>query len=220
MQDDDQVWKSGENALGREHEVTMQEDSQTHDKTMQDDAQAFTSSENGKYKTSGGGSGSGSGSGSGDYSITNTEYNALSKIVSEASSEKEAWDKAIDYLEAIGKAPQNNEESEIIRRAMFGESSTTEDGTSEDGTSTKSGIDWDTVSITKTKDTWNGFLGLGGITGHVDTNDEFNVNGQIYTTEELEQMMIDDGIDEKKRNTILRNISGLSNNSSYSFSGK
>ena len=31
------------------------------------------------------------------------------------------------------------------------------------------------TTITKTKNTWNGFLGIGGLTGHIDTNDEYLV---------------------------------------------
>ena len=190
----------------KENELEQMAKKYGYDLALQNDAQEFTSTENDKKNDL---------KKEDEYSIGKTDYDTIRKYAENANSEEEAWSQAMDYLEAVGKLPQNEEEAEIIRRAMFGDSSSTEDGKEN-----SSGINWDTVIITKTNDTWNGVLNMGGLFGHTDTNDEFNIGGKIYTTEEIESLMKADGVEEKKRETILRNISELKKNTSYSFSGK
>jgi hypothetical protein len=112
---------------------------------------AFTASENAKNraaKGSGGGSGGGSGSsGSGYYASDKQKQAALEAYINGGS------DALYDYMDSQ-KGGMNAEEL-----MQYVEEKTVPSGT----------------TVKKTKNTMNGFLGIGGLTGHIDTNDEYTI---------------------------------------------
>jgi hypothetical protein len=136
MQEDRQTHESSENALDRSHDKAMQDDSQSwndanredtqnwndanredvqkHDKAMQDDSQSFTAEENAKYKN-------GNDSGDDEYStLTNTEYNAVTTVYTEAGGGDKGLQAVDAYLETIGKNNLSAEATEALKANLDG----------------------------------------------------------------------------------------------------
>ena len=114
----------------------------------------------------------------------------------------------MNYLDALGKAPTNESEANIVNN-ILGKSTGTSDS--------KSGVNWTTATITKTKDTVNGLFGLGNVTGHIDSNDEYTVNGKTYYAKDIKAAMEKDGVPQATIDKILKDINKLGANKSYTY---
>ena len=150
------------------------------------------------------------------YSLSDTEIGNIQEIFSENGGGETGWDAVINYLTQKGKAPSNDEESEIVHSVISGVDTTITTSGEYDIFDPKY---WETATFEKVKDTMNGPLGLGGLVGHVDTNDLFKVGGQVYTTDQIEAKMKHAGVPEQTRNAILRKLSKLDEDETYTFNG-
>lgn len=155
-------------------------------------------------------SGSGGSGGSGSYKLSTTEINAISKAYNDAGGGEKGIEAAMNVLAGLGKAPQNEAQADVVYNIL---------GTS-GGSDGKSGVDWMNVDIIKTTDTTNGFLGIGNLTGHIDTNDVYTVNGKTYYADDIETAMEEDGIPQATIDKILKSINGLSENGIYNYKSR
>ena len=169
---------------------------------------AFTASENAKNRAASK-SGSRSSGNDGTYKFTTTEINALTKAFNDAGGGAKGWEAVVDLASAYGKAPQNDEQSSILKSVLGG--TTTTGGN-------KSGIDWTNVDITKKTDTWNGFLNTGSWFGNIDSNNVYTVNGKDYYVEDLEALMDEDGLSKAMKDKIIKNIDNLKEGKTYRYS--
>ena len=148
-------------------------------------------------------------------SLSDTEYGEIKKMVENGATE----DEVLDYLAIKGKVPTTEEDDEIVRIAMYGSGASggnTSSGVNADGT-----INWKNVDIEMVDDTMNGFLGLGALVGHYDTNDKVKVNGTVYETEEIHNMLDKDTTLSKTEKELLKQkIRDLSEGEVYNFSKK
>ena len=114
MQNDRQSHESSENALDRQHDSSENALDRGHDKAMQDDSQSFTAEENAKYKN-------GNDSGDDEYStLTNTEYNAVTTVYTEAGGGDKGLQAVDAYLETIGKNNLSAEATEALKANLDG----------------------------------------------------------------------------------------------------
>jgi hypothetical protein len=144
----------------------------------------------------------------GGLKLSTAELNAALEANESAGGGENGFAAAVSRLRAMGI---NIDESNaaILMDALNG----TPSGVGE----TKSGIDWLTADITKSKNTVNGIFGLGNWTGNIDSNDVYTVNGKEYYAKDIEAAMEEDGIPEATIKKILKQINGLSENGTYKY---
>ena len=136
------------------------------------------------------------------FSLTDAEIKRVKEIYSENKGGADAEDAVLDYLEQKGKVPQTEEAMKIVEK-IYSKVNT-----------------WEISDIKKTKDTMNGFLGIGGLIGHIDTNDEYSVNGKTYTAPQIEQKMKDSGVSQSVIDEIISAIDDLDEGEVYNYYNK
>ena len=71
------------------------------------------------------------------------------------------------------------------------------------------------------EDTMNGFLGLGGLIGHYDTNDKVKINGKVYETSKIHSMLDKDTtLTDTEKELIKKKIRDLGEGEVYNFNKK
>lgn len=172
----------------------------------QDNDQFYANLNYQKSKAAGGGAGGGS-----SYKLSTAEINGMQKACNDAGGGEAGIDAAMSYLSALGKAPTNADEANIVYNALGINSGTGASG------NTNGKIDWTTATITKSKDTMNGILGVKNIWGGIDNNDQYTINGKTYYIDDIEDAMKADGIPQATIDTIIKNINGLKENGTYKY---
>lgn len=198
--------------------VQIQNSDYWENESLQEQKRQFDQTFNASYEEDGNGGyrpkSSKTGSNS-TLSLSDTEYGEIKKMVENGATE----DEVLDYLAIKGKVPTTEEDDEIVRIAMYGSGasgSNTSSGVNADGS-----INWKNVDIEMADDTMNGFLGLGALVGHYDTNDTVIVNGKAYKTSEIHNMLDKDTtLSETERILLKKNIRDLSKGEVYNFSKK
>jgi hypothetical protein len=132
--------------------------------------------------------------------LTNSEYDKFFEVY-----DTKGEDAAFDYLDAIGKSPTSDTAVDAVASMITNHSAYKQ-------REAEKPIDWANVEITKTKETKNGG-------GGIDNNDEFRVNGEIYTAAELKAVLEKEDWSDKKINSLLNSISDIEQNETYSFNG-
>jgi hypothetical protein len=157
-------------------------------------------------------SGSG-GLGDGGYKFSSTEISALTKAYNEACGGDAGIEAALSIANALGKAPQNEEQANIL----YGILGDTVSATTKEDKQNKSGIDWTSVEITKKTDTANGILGIKNLWGGIDSNDVYTIGNKTYYADDIEEAMKTDKVPEATRKQIIHSINKLKEGNSYKY---
>lgn len=185
-------------------EETFKEEQRQFNKTF--DAN-YESDGNGGYQPKGSKAGSES-----DYSLGNTELEKSKKILEEGGT----FEDVLTYLDAVGKTPSTPEEDAMLESWLGIDSGSTTSGVNADGT-----INWKNVDIEMVDDTMNGFLGLGALFGHYDTNDTIKVGGNAYKTSDVHAMIdADKTLTDTEKILLKKKIRDLSEGDVYNYSKK
>lgn len=181
----------------RQYEKNFAEQQRQYNQSFAESQRQFNATM--AYNKSNGGSGSGSGSGGGTYSLTDTEIKTANEIYSKNGGGAKGEEAVLDYLEQKGKYPQSPEELAIVQNIY------------------KNSNPWEFSTITKSVDTMNGFLGLGNLIGHIDTNDEYTVDGKTYTASQLKEEMKKSGMPDNEIDEIMKSINALNEGGTYNY---
>lgn len=176
----------------RQYEKNYAENVRQYNQSFAEQKRQFNASLSAK----GGGGGGGN---NGKYSLTDTEIKTINDIYSQNGGGEKGESAVLDYLEQKGKMPSNVDEMNIVQ-SIYGKTNP-----------------WEVSDITKTKNTWNGFLGLGGVFGHIDTNDEYQVGDKTYTAPQIEEELKKSGMSDDLIDEILGDIDDLNEGGTYNY---
>ena len=169
---------------------------------------AYESDGNGGYQPKSSKTGNAS-----DYGLSDTEIENIEAKYEENGGGEAGYAAVIEYLTQKGKAPTSDEENEIVMSVLGIGGSDTTSGVNADGT-----INWKNVDIEMVDDTMNGFLGLGALFGHYDTNDTIKVGGTAYKTSDGHAMIdADTTLTDTEKTLLKKKIRDLSEGDVYNF---